>query len=400
MISPLSTRAITIKDSITMAVTDLANQLKKQGLPIISFTAGEPDFDTPNAIKDAAKIALDQGKTKYTAASGIPELKTAIVQKLKTDQGLTYTPSQIVVSCGAKHSIYNTLLALINPGDEVIVPAPYWVSYPDQIDLVGGVPVIIQASDATQFKITPTQLKNALTPKTKLIILNSPSNPTGTIYTRDELLALGDVILSHPTLHILSDEIYEHLTYDTHTHVSIASLSPQLAQRTIIVNGLSKAYAMTGWRIGYTASTTEIAVAMGKIQSQTTSNPTSIAQYASIQALTGPQTEVEEMKKSFQTRRNLMISELKKIPLITCLTPPGAFYTFPNISALYGKTSPQGLINNDLDFCAHLLHLHQVACVPGSGFGAPHHIRLTYTLPPKDITEGIQKIAQFVSTLK
>lgn len=397
--SVISERAKNIKDSITMAVTDLGNQLKKEGHRVISFSAGEPDFDTPKNIKDAGIESINVGKTKYTAASGIIELKNAVVQKFKKDNNLNYTTKDIVISCGAKHSIYNVLLALINPGDEVIFQSPYWVSYPDQVELVGGKPVIIQSTDTSGFKITPQQLEAAITTRTKMVILNSPSNPTGAVYSKAELQALADVILKHDTLYVLSDEIYEELVYDTTQHISIASLSQAMQDRTIIVNGVSKAYSMTGWRIGYTGSTSEIAAAMSKLQSQTTSNPTSISQWASLTAISGPQDAVETMRQSFESRRNLMVKELNKIKGITCLTPPGAFYAFPNISALYGKSSSEGIIKNDVDFCAQLLKRYKVACVPGSGFGAPNHIRLTYTCSAEDIKEGIDKIKLFVDGL-
>jgi aspartate aminotransferase len=398
--SPLSERANNIKDSITMAVTDLGNQLKKEGHRVISFSAGEPDFDTPQSIKEAGINSIKAGKTKYTAASGIIELKNAVVKKFKNDNNLTYTNKDIVISCGAKHSIYNTLIALINTGDEVIVPSPYWVSYPDQVELVGGKPIIIEATDKAGFKITPAQLEAAITPRTKMVIINSPSNPTGAIYTKQELQALADVVLKHDNIYVLSDEIYEELVYDGTEHYSIASLSKEMQDRTVVINGVSKAYSMTGWRIGYTGSTTEIASAMGKIQSQTTSNPTVASQWASLEALEGSQEAVETMRISFESRRNLMVKELNKIKGMTCLTPPGAFYTFPNVSALYGKTSPEGLVANDVDFCAQLLTLYKVACVPGSGFGAPDHIRLTYTASAEDIKEGIDKIKLFVESLK
>lgn len=362
----ISKRASQAEDSITMAITAMAQKLKKEGQNVIGFSAGEPDFPTPKHICDAAATAVAEGKTLYTPASGIPELKAAVCARLLSDNGLSYAPENIVVSCGAKHSIYNALMAVVDPGDEVIVPVPYWVSYPDQVGLVGGTSVYIHTTEATNFKVTPEQLKAVLTPKSKLFILNSPSNPTGSVYTKAELEALSAVVLSHQRVLVLSDEIYEKLIYDdTVGHVSIASLSEAIKARTIVVNGVSKAYAMTGWRIGYAAAPKEIAVVMGKMQSHTTSNPTTPAQWASLAALKGPDTDIVAMKDAFNERRIYMVAALNAIPGVRCLVPQGAFYAFPNVSALFGKTSKSGVITNSASFCELLLKDALVACVPG-----------------------------------
>jgi len=393
----LSKRAKNIKDSITMAISAEAKRLKNEGKDILSFSAGEPDFDTPDVIKQAAIDALNSGKTKYTAASGIPELKDAVCAKFNADQGLDYAPNNIVVSCGAKHSIFNALMAVIEEGDEVIIPSPYWVSYPDQVELMGGVPVIIEGQESNNFRITPEQLEAAITPKTKLLILNSPSNPTGSVYNKDELTALAAIIEKSGIL-VLSDEIYEKLVYDGQ-HVSIVECNPNIKDLAIIINGVSKAYSMTGWRIGYLAAKAEIASAIGKIQSQSTSNPTSIAQWASVAALEKGDEAIQEMKAAFVERRNVMVDGLNKIDGITCLKPEGAFYTFPNISAHYGKQGKYGPINNSLDFCEQLLKDQLVACVPGVGFGAPNNIRFSYATSLDDITKGLERLNTFVSQL-
>ena len=394
----LSEKASTVKDSITMAITALAAQMTAEGTKVLSFSAGEPDFDTPQNIKQAGINAIKAGKTKYTAASGIIELKKAVCKKLKQDTGLTYGPENIVITCGAKHAIYNAFMAVLNPGDEVLIPTPYWVSYPDQAKLVGAIPVLIETTDKAEFKITPDQLEKAITPKTRLLILNSPSNPTGSIYTQAELEDLAEIILKYQIM-VLSDEIYEKLIYDGEKHISIATLSPRLKALTLLVDGVAKSHSMTGWRIGYIAAEAPIAKAMGQIQSHTTSNPTTPAQWAALEALEGPQATVQTMKKEFDTRRKIMVESLNAIPGITCLLPKGAFYTFPNISSCYGKKSASGLITDSVTFCANLLKEEHVACVPGSGFGADNHIRLSYATSLNDIKEGIKKIARFVSSL-
>ncbi len=389
----ISKRADSIQDSITMAITAQAKKMKQEGLNVLGFSAGEPDFDTPDRIKNAAIKAIQEGKTKYTPTSGIPELKSAICDKFLKDDHLTYKPENIVVSCGAKHSIFNVILALINPGDEVIIPSPYWVSYPDQVNLAEGKPVIIETTDAAHFKITPAQLQQAITPRTKLLIINSPSNPTGSVYTKKELEAIADVVIKNNIV-VLSDEIYEKLIYEGEKHTSIASLSDEMKKRTIVVNGVSKAYSMTGWRIGYIAATKEIAAAADRIQSQSTSNATSISQWASVEALKSGDEPIGPMKIEFNKRRNYMVQTLNQIKGVSCLSPQGAFYTFPKVSALYGKK-----VKNSDEFCKLMLEEALVACVPGSGFGADEHIRLSYATSMNDIEEGLKRIKTWVETL-
>ena len=395
----ISNKANKVEGSITMAISALAKQMKTDGEDILSFSAGEPDYDTPDFIKKAAKKALDEGKTTYTPAAGITELKKAIVNKLKQDQNLTYARDQVVVSCGAKHAIYNALITLLNPNDEVIVPTPYWVSYPDQIKLADGIPVFIETDDTTAFKITPQQLKNTITKKTKALILNSPSNPTGSIYSKKELTEIGN-IATDAGVTIISDEIYEKLVYDGNTHTSIAECGEHIKNNTIIINGVSKAYAMTGWRIGYIAAPKEIATAIGRIQSHTTSNPCSISQWASVTALEKGASTIEMMRASFEKRKQIMVNGLNNISGISCLNPAGAFYVFPNISKLYGKTSQTNLqIKNSLTFCEALLKEAKIACIPGIGFGADNYIRLSYATSEKDIKEGLERIEKWVKTL-
>ncbi len=391
-------RLAAIKDSITVKITAIAAAMKKEGQDVVGFGAGEPDFDTPENIKKAAIAAINSGKNRYTAATGIIELKEAICRKFKRENNLHYTPDQIVISCGAKHSLFNLILAVVNPGDEVIIPAPYWVSYPDQIMLAEGAPIFILTTDKSQFKITPEQLEAVITKKTKLLVLTSPSNPTGMMYTQKEFERIAEIALKHH-MWIISDEIYEHLNY-SHPHVSIASLAPEIKARTIVVNGVSKAYAMTGWRIGYMAAPKDIAKAVGNIQSHSTTNPTTCAQWASIEALDGPQDCIQVMKDEYLKRRKYMVETLNTIPGIRCIWPDGAFYAFPNISELYGKTTAQGEpIKDSVTFCDALLKEEKVACVPGGGFGADDYIRLSYATSMKDIEKGLRRIAQFVDKL-
>jgi aspartate aminotransferase len=394
----LTERANAIQDSITMAISAKAKAMKAAGQNVLSFSAGEPDFDTPDAIKAAGIQSINEGKTKYTAAAGIPELRAAVASKLQADNNVSYESSQIVVSCGAKHSIFNALMAVVQSGDEVIIPSPYWVSYPDQVKLMGATPVIVTTTDQSAFKMTPQQLEQAITPQTKLVILNSPSNPTGGIYSKDELQALADVIVKHQVL-VLSDEIYEHLVYGGAKHYSIASFGSEIKALSIVINGVSKAYSMTGWRIGYMAAAAPIAKACAKLQSQVTSNPTVASQYAALEALTGSQAAVSEMRSAFSVRREVMTDGLNAIEGISCLLPGGAFYTFPNVSALYGKRSSVGVIQNSVDFCAHLLEEQEMACVPGSGFGADDYIRLSYACSSEDIQAGLARLSAFVGSL-
>ena len=394
----LSTASKAVEPSITMQISAMAQEMRKEGKNVIGFGAGEPDFDTPDFIKEAGKQAIDAGKTKYTAAAGITELKEAICQKFQNDQGLSYTPDEIVVSCGAKHSVYNVMLALLNPGDEVIIPAPYWVSYPQQANLLSAKSVVVPTSYESQYKITPEQLESAITEKSKLLILNSPSNPTGMVYTRSELEALAVVIEKHG-LYVMSDEIYEKLIYEGE-HISIASISEAMKALTIVVNGVSKAYSMTGWRVGYTASALPIAKAMSKMQSHMTSNPTSISQWASLEALQGPQEILEVMGAAFKKRRDIMMAAFEKMPGISCIQPQGAFYVFPKISETFGKSSPSGPITDSVSFCERLLTDEQVACVPGAGFGEDSCMRLSYATSEDAIDDGLARLERFLLSLQ
>ena len=394
----ISDRANSIEASITMAITALANQLKKEGKPVIGMSAGEPDFDTPETIKEAGIQSIKDGKTKYTPASGTNELKQAIVAKFKQDNNLEYSAENIIVSCGGKHSLFNAKMAILNPGDEVIIPTPYWVSYPAQVNVLGAVPIIVETKEENDLKITAAELEAAITPKTKLFILNSPSNPSGMVYTQAELQALADVIVKHD-IFVISDELYEKLVYDDE-HLSIAQLGDAIKQKTILINGVSKAYSMTGWRIGYTAAPLDIAKAMNKIQSHSTSNPAQASQWASLEAISGSQEMMFKMKEAFKERRQLLVDGLNALPGITCIKPSGAFYAFPNISSTFGKKATSGTITNDLTFCEFFLKEQNVACVPGSGFGSEQFIRLSYATSIENIQEALKRLALFLKSLK
>ena len=374
----LSDTLLRVKPSPTIAVSNLAADLKAQGKDVIGLGAGEPDFDTPQNIKDAAKAALDAGRTKYTAVDGIAELKQAICKKFERENGLTYKPSQVSVGTGGKQILYNALMATLNPGDEVIIPAPYWVSYPDMVLLAGGTPVIATATIETNFKLTPEALEAAITPKTKWFIFNSPSNPTGAGYTRAELKALTDVLLRHPHVWIMSDDMYEHLVFDGFEFCTPAEVEPALYERTLTCNGVSKAYAMTGWRIGYAAGPENLIAAMRKIQSQSTSNPSSVSQWAAVEALNGPQDFLADNVALFLRRRNLVVEMLNAAEGITCPTPDGAFYVYPSIAGCIGKTSPDGKkIDSDEDFATALLEEEGVAVVFGGAFGLSPNFRVS-----------------------
>jgi aspartate aminotransferase len=385
----LADRATTLTPSLTLAIDAKAKKLKADGVDVAGFGAGEPDFDTPQHIKDAAIKALNDGFTKYTPSSGTPDLRAAIAEKLKNENDLTYKPSQIIVNCGAKHSCYNALIATCNPGDEVVIPAPYWLSYPEMVKLAGATPVVVQTTEASGFKITPDQFRDAMTPATKMIILNSPGNPTGSVYSRDELRALAEVALEEEIL-MLSDEIYEKITYDNVEFVSLASLGKEIYDLTITVNGFSKAYAMTGWRLGYVAAPEPIAAAIDSIQSHSTSNPTSFAQKGALAGLKGDQSFIGEMVKAFAERRAYMYDRLTKIPGVTCLKPMGAFYMLPNISSFGLGSAP---------FCEKLLNEQKVACVPGVAFGSDAYIRLSYACSMENITKGLDRIEAFCASL-
>ena len=394
----LSKMAQGINDSPTLALTAKAKELKAQGVDIIGFGAGEPDFDTPVYIKDAAKKALDQGLTKYTAASGIIELKKAICKKLKKDNGLDYEPANIVVSTGAKQALYNSLAAVVNPLDEVIIPAPYWVSYEELVKMVGGVPVIVHTTEENGFKITKQQLLDASTDKTKALLLNNPNNPNGSIYDRDDLQMIADIAVEKQ-FYVISDEIYEKLIYGGQEHISIASLGEQIKDQTIVVNGVSKAYAMTGWRIGYSACNKEIARVIGCLQSHCTSNPCSIAQYASVGAFDGGEEEQKAMVKEFDKRRVYMYEKINSIESISCLLPQGAFYIMVNISKLFGKSVDGMVINNSDDFSKALLEKEKVVVIPGSAFGNTNYVRLSYAMGMDSIVKGLDRIERFVNSL-
>ncbi|WP_226627271.1 pyridoxal phosphate-dependent aminotransferase [Alloyangia pacifica] len=390
-----------VKPSPTVAVTQLANELKAAGKDVIGLGAGEPDFDTPDHIKDAAKAAMDAGKTKYTAPDGILELKQAICAKFARDNGLSYKPSQISVSTGGKQVLFNAFLATLNPGDEVIIPAPYWVSYPDMVKLGQGEPVIIEGAPERGYKITPEQLEAAITPKTKWFLFNSPSNPTGAGYSRAELKALTDVLMKHPHVWIMSDDMYEHLAYDGFEFCTPAEVEPALYERTLTCNGVSKAYAMTGWRIGYAGGPEPLIAAMRKIQSQSTTNPCSISQWAAVEALNGPQDFLGEWVEVFKRRRDLVVDALNAIEGIECPTPEGAFYVYPTIGGLLGKTSASGKkIDTDEDFATALLEENGVAVVFGAAFGLSPAFRISYATSDATLTEACKRIAAFCEGLK
>jgi aspartate aminotransferase len=396
----ISQRAKNTAPSPTLAITSKAKAMKAEGIDVISFGAGEPDFDTPQNIKDVAIKALEAGVTKYTPTSGTPELKKAICAKLKRDNGLDYEPSQIIVSNGAKHSIYNAVLALCNPGDEVIIPAPYWVSYPEMVKLADGIPVYVNTDESTGFKMTPDMLKSAITPKTKILILNSPSNPTGAVYNRSEIEKIAEIAAANG-FYVISDEIYEKIIYDGNEHVSIASIGPEIKKLTITVNGLSKSHSMTGWRLGYIAAEQEIVAGMTRIQDNTTSNPVSFVQAGAVEALTGPQDSVEEMRKAFDERRKVIVDGLNAIPGIICPNPGGAFYVFPNISGLIGKSYEGKTITGSGSFADYLLNGDaKVAVIPGLGFGADQNVRLSYATSMANIEKGLDRIAKAVAALR
>ncbi|MEH7108575.1 MULTISPECIES: pyridoxal phosphate-dependent aminotransferase [Bacillaceae] len=388
----LANRVLALTPSSTLAITAKAKELKEQGIDVIGLGAGEPDFNTPKHILEAAEKSMYEGQTKYTPSAGLPALKKAIIKKFETDQGISYNPNEIIVGNGAKHALYTLFQVLLNDGDEVIVPIPYWVSYPEQIKLAGGIPVYLDGKEENDFKITPEQLKNAITNKTKAVIINSPSNPTGVMYSATELLELGKICLEKDIL-IVSDEIYEKLVYGGAKHVSIAQLSPELKEQTIIINGVSKSHSMTGWRIGYAAGNKQIIEAMTNLASHSTSNPTTTAQYASIAAYNGPQEPVEEMRKAFEERLEIIYKKLIAIPGFTCVKPQGAFYLYPNVKEAAIMT---GYENVD-DFVAALLVEAKVAVIPGSGFGTPDNIRLSYATSLEQLEKAIERIQQFMT---
>lgn len=391
----LSSKNMAISPSPTLSIDAKYKEMKAEGIDVVGFGAGEPDFDTPDHIKEAAIQAIRDGQTKYTPAAGTLALRKAISDKFKKDNGLDYAPSQIVVSNGAKHSLANAFAAILNPGDEVIIPAPFWVSYPELVKIYDGIPVFIYTDETHHFKITPEQLKNAITDKTKALVLNSPCNPTGMLYTGEELKALADVAVQH-NLIIVADEIYEKLVYDGQKHVSIASFSEEIKDHTITINGVSKSYAMTGWRIGYAAANDKIAKIMANIQSHASSNPNTIAQIATIAALTGPQDDVEMMRGVFEERRAYMVNRMNKIDGVSCIMPHGAFYIMMNIKDLFGKTLYGKTINSSDEFAELLLEKAKVAVVPGKGFGAEGYVRWSYATSMENIEKGLDRLEKFL----
>jgi len=397
----IASRLDPIKPSITLAVTAKAAKLKADGIDIVSFGAGEPDFDTPDHIKAAVHAALDKpGSGKYTEVGGTLALRKAIATELSGVHKMTIEPDQILVSSGAKHSLYNLFMALIDPGDEVLIPAPYWVSYPDMVMLAGGRPVILETKAEDDFAVTAAQVAAACTGRTRAIVLNNPSNPTGAVYTRAQIEALAKVVVEKDIL-VISDDIYRQLVYGDAEYVSIAAVSPEVAKRTILVDGVSKTYAMTGWRIGYTAGPLPLIKAMAKIQGQSTSNPTNVAQIATLAALTGPQDCVGTMRKAFDERRVEMVKLLRAIPNVSCREPKGAFYAFPDVSAYVGKKSPEGsVLDDDVQLCDWLVEVGKVAVVPGSGFGAPGFVRLSYATSMENIRDGVGRLAKALATLR
>ncbi len=385
----ISRRAASLSPSLTLAIDSKAKQMKAEGQDVVGFGAGEPDFDTPQHIKDAAIKALNEGFTKYTPASGTPELRQAIAEKFKVENGLSYKPSQVIVSCGGKHSCFNVIMATCEEGDEVIIPAPYWLSYPEMVKLASAKPVIVQTTDKTEFKITPAALRQAITPRTRLFVLNSPSNPTGSVYTPEEVKALGDVCVEKGVL-IMSDEIYEHLLYDGAVHKSVASFSQAHYEHTILVHGFAKAWSMTGWRLGFMAAPEPIAKAIDAIQSHSTSNPTSFAQKGAVAALKGPQDHLKSWLAEFNRRRTFAWQKLNTIPGLSCVNARGAFYLFPKISGTGLKST---------EFCAKLLEAEKVAAVPGVAFGADDYIRISYATSMANLQKGLERIETFCKSL-
>ncbi len=395
----LSKKALGINPSPTMAIDSKAKDMKSRGIDVIGFGAGEPDFDTPLHIREAAIKAINEGHTRYTPAAGTPELKEAIAVKLKAENGLEYNPAQIVVSNGAKHALSNVFTALLNPGDEVMIPVPYWVTYPELISLNDGTPVPIETSEDNQFKVSPAELDKAFNSKCKALVLNSPCNPTGQIYSKEELKVIADFCCER-NIYIISDEIYEHLIYGSYSHTSIASFSEKAKDLTIVVNGVSKSYAMTGWRIGYAASAPGLAKVMAGIQSHTASNPNSIAQKAALAGLRGPQDCVEEMRVAFDERRRYMYDQIKAVPFLDALEPQGTFYMFVSVAETIGKSFKGQKVYGSDDFAGLLLESRKVAVVPGAGFGAPGYVRLSFATSMDNIVEGLNRIGAFIGDLE
>ncbi|RCK36099.1 aspartate aminotransferase [Thalassospira xiamenensis] len=397
----IADRLSRIKPSPTIAVTTKAAELKAAGVDVIGLGAGEPDFDTPDNIKDAAKAALDAGKTKYTPVAGTLELRKAIVAKFKRENDLEYTIDEITVGCGGKQTLFNALFATLNPGDEVIIPAPYWVSYPDMTLMAEGVPVVVECQEENDFKITAAELEAAITPKTKWVVLNSPSNPTGAAYSRAELRAIADVLLKHENVWVMSDDMYEHLVYDGFEFTTIAQIEPKLKSRTLTCNGVSKSYAMTGWRLGYAAGPVELIKAINKVQSQSSTHTSSISQAASVEALNGPQDFLKERAEVFKERRDLVVKAMNECEGLTCKKPEGAFYVYPSCAGTIGKKTPDGkVIETDTDFVTYLLEAEGVAAVQGSAFGLAPYFRISYATSTEALTEACARIKRACAALK
>ena len=397
----IADRLLAVKPSATLAVTTKAKELKARGVDVIDLGIGEPDFPTPKHICDAAKEALDRGETKYVPVAGTPAFRQAICDKLKRENGLDYTPDQITVNCGGKGTLFNIIMATVNPGDEVVIPAPYWVSYPDMVRIAQGTPVFVTGKAETGFKITPEDLERAITPKTKWFILNSPSNPSGAAYTADELRGLADVLVKHPHVYVTSDEIYEHIVYDGFTSRSIAAVAPELKDRTVTVNGLAKSYSMTGWRVGYAAGPVEIIKAANKIQSQSTSHAVSFCQSAGVVALNSSLDFLKERNDIFKQRRDMVVAALNGIDGVSCRTPEGAFYLYPSVKGCVGKKTPDGkVIETDTDFVTALLESEGVAVVPGAAFGLSPYFRLSYATSTELLQKACARIKKFCESLK
>ena len=397
----IADRLSRIKPSPTVAVSNKAAEMKAAGEDVIGLGAGEPDFDTPEHIKEAARQAMAEGKTKYAPVAGIAELRRAICDKLKRDNGLTYTPEQITVGCGGKQTIYNAMMATLNPGDQVIIPAPYWVSYPDITLLAEGDPVIVDCPESENFKLTPAALEAAITPKTKWLMLNSPSNPTGAAYTRADLKALADVLLKHPQVWVMTDDMYEFIIYDDFEFTTIAQVEPKLYERTLTLNGLSKAYCMTGWRVGYAAGAVDVIKAMNKVQSQSTTSTSTISQWASVAALDGDHSFIAEHNKVFKERRDLVVAMLNQATGLTCATPEGAFYVYPSCAGTIGRQTPGGkTIETDEDFVTYLLEAEGVAAVHGEAFGLSPHFRISYATSTEALEEACQRIQRACAALR
>ena len=395
---PLSTLAEAVHASSTMAIDSMYKNMKALGIDVVGFGAGEPDFPTPDNIKEACIRAIAENRTKYTAASGIIELKQAVCQRMKEDCGVDYQPSQVVIASGAKHIVYLTVRALVNPGDEVVIPAPYWVSYSEIVRMCGGIPVIAQTREEDEFKLTPQELDEAITDNTKCVLFNSPSNPTGMMYTREELRALADVCIARD-VYIIADEIYSKLVYDGREFVSVAALGEDVKERTILINGVSKSYAMTGWRIGYSLAPEHITKVMSNYVSHSTAAPSTLSQWAAVEALTGPQDTVETMRQAFEARRNYMVDRVNSMELVSCLKPEGAFYIMMNIRKVFGKKCGDVVIDSCDTFASQLLEKGLVAVVPGSGFDAPDYVRWSYATSLENIKEGMDRLEKFLATL-